>query len=141
MAEAVIISGFVGVGIDKVVSQILHLIGTAVRYKQELGSLQRLVTDIPPIIQQIQRYRPALNRKNGIPNSQCYQRASAVSIWLNKLDLLLRQASELVHQCTLPRYQFISRYLPRRKISSLVSEIDGLLRLSPLVELAKFQSS
>lgn len=137
MAEAVIISGFVGVGIDKVVSQILHLIGTAVRYKQELGSLQRLVTDIPPIIQQIQRYRPALNRKNGIPNSQCYQRASAVSIWLNKLDLLLRQASELVHQCTLPRYQFISRYLPRRKISSLVSEIDGLLRLSPLVELAQ----
>lgn len=137
MAEAVIIAGFVGLGIDNVVSQILHLIGVAVRYKQELGSLQRLLTDIPPIIQQIQRYRPALNRKNGIPNSQCYQRASAVSIWLNKLDLLLRQASELVHQCTLPRYQFISRYLPRRKISSLVSKIDGLLRLSPLVELAQ----
>jgi hypothetical protein len=108
MAESIVIFAFVGVGIDKVINQILHQIGIAIRYKKELGSLEHVVTDIQPIINQIQRYRLTLNRKNGIPTSQCYNKASTINIWLKKLDLLLRQASEMVQQCTIaPRYNVI----------------------------------
>lgn len=138
MAEAIFVSGFVGVGIEKVINQILHQIGIAIRYKKELGSLESLVKDIQPIINQIQRYRPALNRKNGIPSSRCYDKASAVNIWLQKLDLLLRQASEMVQQCTIaPRYNVIIRYQSSRKIIHLISDIKEHLKLSPLAAWAQ----
>lgn len=91
-----LVSAFIGVGVDKTITQILQHISIAIHYRRELDSLANLLRSIQPLINQIQQYRPALNRKNGIPTSQCYRKASAVNGWLRKMDGLLRQALELV---------------------------------------------
>ena len=56
----VLVSGFIGVGVDKIITQIIHHIRNAIQYRNELGSLANLVRSIQPLIGHIQQYRPVL---------------------------------------------------------------------------------
>jgi len=115
------VSGFIGVSIEVAVHQIFHHVSIALRCKEELNSLKDLVMRIEPIIRQIQQYRLALNKKRGIPIAQrdINIKASAVNDWLKKMDSLLRKASTMVQECTIPTYDLISRYRTSRRITRL----------------------
>ena len=84
-----IVSGFVGVGIDMMIKQILHHLNIMVHCRRELASLKDPVMKIEPIISQIQQYRLAINMKRK-------DKASVINGWLKELDGLLQQASEMV---------------------------------------------
>ena len=58
-----IVFGFVGVGIDMTIKQILHHLNIVVHYRRELDSLKHLVMKIEPIISQIHKYHPVINVK------------------------------------------------------------------------------
>lgn len=132
-----VVSGFIGAGIDNKTTLILHHISiNGVSCTEELESLKNLVIRIQPIITQIQQYRPTLNRNNGICTSQCFNQASTVSSWLRKLDVLLRQALEVVQRCAIPKYKVFSRYQSSRRITRLISDIERHMALSPLALLA-----
>ena len=70
-----IVSGFVGVGIDMTIKQILHHLNIVVHCRRELASLKYLVMKIEPIISQIQKYHPAINMKRKY-------KASVINRWL-----------------------------------------------------------
>eukprot|EP00253_Pinus_taeda_P034708 PITA_34708 len=72
------VSGFIGVGIDRAIQQILDHINIAVRCRKEMASLKDLVMKIKPIVNEIQLYRAAINRKRK-------DKASAVNGWLKSL--------------------------------------------------------
>ena len=62
-----------------------------------------------PIIGQIQQYRLVLNRRRGISISQSHItiKASAMNEWLKKMDSLLRKASAMAQECTIPSCDLI----------------------------------
>ena len=53
MAGPGFLPGFIGVGIDMAITQIIHHVGIAVSCKRELESLRDLVTTIEPMVTQI----------------------------------------------------------------------------------------
>ena len=63
MPDPGFVSGFIGVGIDKAIQQILDRISIAVRCRKEMVSLRDLVMKIEPIVKQIHKYRQAINKK------------------------------------------------------------------------------
>jgi len=130
MPDPGFVSAFIGVGIDKVIEEIIDRIKIAVRCRKKLASLKDLVTKIKPIVEQIQEYRPAINKKKK-------DKVSAVSGWLKHLDALLQEASEMTQRCTIPTYNVGIRYQTSMKISGLILRINEHLKLSPLVELAQ----
>lgn len=95
-----------------------------------MASLKDLVVKIKPIVKEIQKYRPTINRKEK-------DKASAVNGWLKELDALLQQASKMVQTSTIPMCNIISRYQTSRRIRGLISEINEHIELSPLVALAQ----
>lgn len=119
------ISGFIGTSVKFAIHQIWQHVRIALRCREELNSLRDLVMRIEPIIDQIQQYRQALNRKRGIPISQrdINMKASAVNDWLKRLNSLLQQASTMAQECTIPSYDLISRYRTSRRITRLNTKI------------------
>ena len=65
MADPGFLPGFIGVGIDMAITQIIHHVGIAVSRKRELESLRDLVMTIEPMVTQIHRCRMELNRRRG----------------------------------------------------------------------------
>lgn len=58
MADPGFVSGFIGLGIDRIIDQIIDRINIAVRCQKEMASLKDLVVKIKRIITEIQQYRP-----------------------------------------------------------------------------------
>lgn len=56
-----LVSGFIGMVLDKVIIQTLHHFSIAVRNGKELECLENLVISIQPMITEIQHYLSALN--------------------------------------------------------------------------------
>jgi hypothetical protein len=128
MPDPCFLSGFIGVGIDKAIQQILDRISIAVHCRKEMVSLRDLVMKIEPIVKQIHKYRQAINKKKK-------DKVSAVSGWLKDLDALHQQASEMARRCTIPTCNVVLRYQTSMKISRLILHINKHLKLAPLVEL------
>jgi Leucine-rich repeat (LRR) protein len=131
--------GFIGVGLDISIRQILYHINMALRCNTELASLKDLVISIQPILAQIQQYRLELSTKKGNSTSQSNNTAVAVNDWLKKLDGPLQQASEVVMHCTEPRCDIITRYRTSKKITRLILDIHKHMKLLPLIQLAQTQ--
>lgn len=126
MADPGFVPGFIGVGIQMAMNQIIRHINIAVSCRKELESLKAMVLSIEPIVRQIQQNRVQTE-------------ASAVNEWLTKLDEILRQASKMVRYCTVPRFDFVSRYQTSKKITGLILNIDKHLKLVQLINLAQTQ--
>jgi hypothetical protein len=126
MADPGFLSGFIGVGIDIAINQILHHVGIAVSCNKELDSLRDLVTTIEPIVTDIHRCRLELNRRRGTSTAGSDINASAINSWATDLQSLLQRALTVVQKCSIPRYAVISRYKTGRKIASLISEIENI---------------
>jgi dephospho-CoA kinase len=139
MADPGFLSGFIGVGMDMTLRRILYHINMALRCNTELASLKDLVLSIQSILTQIQQYRLELSMKKGISTSQNINNAAEVNEWFKMLDGPLQQASEVVHQCTIPRCGLISRYQTSNKINRLISDIDKHLKLLPLIQMVQTQ--
>jgi len=100
MSDRGSISGFIGVGIHMTIQHILQHIYIANRCKKELADLKELVMSIELTIMHIQQNRLAFKTDKDADT------ASAVNGWLNDLDRLLLQASEIVQQCSIPKSHF-----------------------------------
>jgi len=135
MAHPDFLNGFISVGIDMAISQILYHVGIAVSCNKELVSLGALVTTIEPMVTDIHRCRLELNRRRGTSTAGSDINASAINTWATDLQSLLQRALTLVQKCSIPRYAVISRYKTGRRIASLISQIDKHLKLVPLVQL------
>ena len=131
MPDPGFVSGFIGVSIDFAIQQIFHHVNIALHCKEELRSLRDLVSRIEPVINDIQQYRLALNRKRGIPISKgdINMKPSAVNDWLKRMVSLLRKASAMARDCTTPSYDLISLYRTSRRITRLITVIDQHLEL------------
>lgn len=124
-----IISGFIGVAIHMKIQHILQHIYIANRCKKELADLKELVMSIELTILHIQQNRLAFKTEKDKEDA-----SSAVNIWLDDLDDLLLQASEIVQQCSIPESRAnFSCCQPKKKISSLNNDIRERLKLSPLL--------
>lgn len=139
MGDPGFVSGFIGVGIDTAIHQIIHHINIALRCKKELANLKGLVMEIERILKEIQHYRLDLNSKKiSIPQSNNKLRPSAVNTWLKKLDVLLGPASAMAHQCsTISKYDVISRYRTSRRITRLISDVREHLQSVPLISMVQ----
>lgn len=126
MADPGFVPGFIGVGIQMAIDQIIHHINIAVSCRKELASLKEMVMSMQPIITQIQQNRVQTE-------------ASAVNEWLTQLDEILRQASNMARHCTVPRFDFVSRYQTSKRITGLISNIEKHLKLVQLINLAQTQ--
>lgn len=139
MADPGFVPGFIGVGIQMAVDQILHHINIAVRCREELSALRDVVIRIEPIVRDIQQYRLEINRRRRISTSHSDNNVSAVNLWLQKLDALLLQASQMAEQCTISRFNIFSRYQTSIKIANLKLDIDNHLKSVSLIQLGLTQ--
>eukprot|EP00253_Pinus_taeda_P015978 PITA_15978 len=136
MPDPGFLSGFIGVGIDMAVSQILHHVGIAVSCKKELESLRDVVTTIEPMVTDIHQCRLELNSRRGNSTAGSDINVSAINTWVSNLHALLQQALAIVQKCSIiPKCDVISRYQTSRRITSLISDIEKHLKYVPLVQL------
>lgn len=131
MADPGFVPGLIGVGIQMIINQILGHINIALRCRKVLDALKDKLMRIEPIVMEIQHCRLTLNQHK--------DEASAVNKWLEELEALLNQASKIVHQCTIPMWDVVSRYQTSKKVTDLVTDIDKLLTLSPLAHMVQTQ--
>jgi len=131
MADPGFVAGLIGVGIQMTIDQILRHINIALRCRKVLAALKDKLMRIEPIIKEIQLCRLALNQHK--------DDASTVNKWLKELQALLKQASEIVHRCTIPTWDVVSRYQTSTKITDLIADIDKYLTMSPLVHMVQSQ--
>lgn len=124
-------SGFIGVGLQMAIEQIFHHINIACRCKKELAALKDKLLMMEPIILQIQQRRRALNMDK--------DKASAVNRWFKTLEALLKEASEVAANCTIPSYNVILRYSMSKTITGLISNITHHLESSDLVVISQIQ--
>lgn len=139
MADPGFVPGFIGVGIQMAVDQILHHINIAVRCRKELSALGDVVREIEPIVRDIQQYRLEINRRRRISTSHSDNNVSAVNLWLQNLDALLLQASQMAEQCTISSFNIFSRYQTSIKIANLKSDIDNHLKSVSMIQLGLTQ--
>jgi hypothetical protein len=131
MADPGFVPGLIGVGIQMTIDQIFRHINIALRCRKVLAALKDKLMRIEPIIKEIEHCQLALNQHK--------DEASAVNKWLKELQALLKQASKIVHQCTIPTWDVVSRYQTSTKITDLIADIDKHLTLSPLVHMVQTQ--
>ncbi|GLJ26647.1 hypothetical protein SUGI_0518080 [Cryptomeria japonica] len=121
-------SGMIGYAIKLLGDQILRHIHVAIRWKKELDELKLLLLKIKTMNVELQEYGKAFS------TSPHHPLPSTVKSWLNELNALLEEASDLAHHCTVPQhFHLLSRYRMSRKIRQLTANVDKHLASTPLV--------
>ncbi|GLJ15862.1 hypothetical protein SUGI_0261810 [Cryptomeria japonica] len=104
--------------------QIIHHINIAVRCRKELDALKVLVPRIEAMNVELQEYRRALTsgRESTSPH---HPLPSIINNWLNELNALLEEASDLAQHCTIPSYSHpFSRYTMSKKINKVTANLE-----------------
>ncbi|XP_059077136.1 disease resistance RPP13-like protein 4 [Cryptomeria japonica] len=99
MGDPGFITGFAGYAIQLAWDQIMHHINIAIRCKKELDALKLLLPRIQAMNVELQEYRKALN-SGKMSTSPHHPLPSTVNSWLNELNALLEEASDLAQHCT-----------------------------------------
>ncbi|KAH9298729.1 hypothetical protein KI387_030411, partial [Taxus chinensis] len=135
MGDPGVISGLIGMGINIAVTDIISRINIAVRCTKELGNLKDLVMEIEPVNRAMQQYRLALNSTIPIGVLGIHENPvpSSVNDWLKKLNSLLQEAGEMVLQCTIPKYNMLSRYKTSKTITRIIARIRRHLENAALI--------
>ncbi|GLJ28843.1 hypothetical protein SUGI_0568400 [Cryptomeria japonica] len=133
MGEPGFITGFAGYAIRQAWDQIIHHINIAIRCKKELDALKLLFPRIQAMNVELQEYRKALN-SGKMSTSPHHPLPSTVNSWLNELNVLLEEASDLAQHCTVRSYfHLFSRYRTSRKIRHLFDNIEKHIASTPSI--------
>ncbi|XP_059077120.1 probable disease resistance protein At1g61300 [Cryptomeria japonica] len=119
MADPGFISGMIGFAIQLAASRVTRDINVAIRCRKELDTLKVLLLKIQSMNMEMQQYRKALN-SGRLTTSPHHTLPSTVNSWLEELNALLEEASDLAQHCTVPSYSHLfSRYRTSKKIRRL----------------------
>ncbi|GLJ28817.1 hypothetical protein SUGI_0568060 [Cryptomeria japonica] len=133
MGDPGFIPGFAGYAIQLAGDQIIHHINIAIRCKKELDALKLLLPRIQAMNVELQEYRKALN-SGKMSTSPHHPLPSTVNSWLNELNALLEEASDLAQHCTVrSHFHLFSRYRTSRKIRRLIDNIEKHIASTPSV--------
>ncbi|GLJ27013.1 hypothetical protein SUGI_0529390 [Cryptomeria japonica] len=133
MGDPGFIPGFIGYAIQLAGNQIIHHINVAVRCRKELDALKLLLPRIEAMNVELQEYRKALN-SGKLSTSPHHPLPSTVNSWLNELNLLLEEASDLAQHCSVPSYsRLFSRYTMSKKITQVTARLEKHLASTPSV--------
>ncbi|GLJ28813.1 hypothetical protein SUGI_0568000 [Cryptomeria japonica] len=133
MPDPGFISGFIGYAIQLAGDQIIHHINVAVRCRKELDALKDLLPRVQTMNVELQEYRKALN-SGKVSTSPQHPLPSTVNSWLNELNALLEEASDLAQHCTVPSFSHLfSRHRMSTKIRQLTANIEKHIASTPSV--------
>ncbi|GLJ28788.1 hypothetical protein SUGI_0567570 [Cryptomeria japonica] len=133
MGDPGFIPGFVGYAIQLAGDQIIHQINIAIRCRKELDALKVLLPRIQKMNMELQEYRRVLS-SGKVSTSPHHPLPSTVNSWLNELNALLEEASDLAQHCTIPSYLHLcSRNRTSKKIRQLIKNIEEHLATTPSV--------
>ncbi|GLJ28825.1 hypothetical protein SUGI_0568140 [Cryptomeria japonica] len=133
MGDPGFITGFAGYAIQLAWDQIMHHINIAIRCKKELDALKLLLPRIQAMNVELQEYRKALN-SGKMSTSPHHPLPSTVNSWLNELNALLEEASDLAQYCSVRSYFYLfSRYRMSRKIRHLIDNLEKHIACTPSV--------
>ncbi|GLJ28852.1 hypothetical protein SUGI_0568530 [Cryptomeria japonica] len=133
MADPGFIPGMIDYAIHLAVSQVIHHINVAIRCRKELDALKALLLKVQLMDMEMQNYRKALNCGR-VNTSSEPPLPFAVNNWLNELNALLDEASDLVQHCNVQSYwHLFPRYRTSRKIRRLIEKVEKHLASTPSV--------
>ncbi|GLJ28821.1 hypothetical protein SUGI_0568100 [Cryptomeria japonica] len=133
MGDPGFITGFASYAIQLAWDQIMHHINIAIRCKKELDALKLLLPRIQAMNVELQEYRKALN-SGKMSTSPHHPLPSTVNSWLNELNALLEEASDLAQYCSVRSYFYLfSRYRTSRKIRHLIDNLEKHIACAPSV--------
>jgi hypothetical protein len=131
MGDPGFISGSIGVLIDRAVQVIERHIQIALCCRKELRLLENLVKEIQPVNMEIQQYQIAIRQSR----SDLVQKIEPLTVnnWLQTLNNILEDAIKIVHQCQVPPYNMVSRYLLSKKIRKSIDCLQSHLERLSLI--------
>ncbi|GLJ28856.1 hypothetical protein SUGI_0568630 [Cryptomeria japonica] len=133
MGDPGFIPGMIGYTIHLATSQVIQFINVAIRCRKELDALKALLLKIQLMNMEMQQCRKALN-SGRVSTSTDPPLPFAVNSWLNELNALLDEASDLVQHCNVQSYwHLFPRYRTSRKISRLIENVEKHLSSTPSV--------
>lgn len=107
-----------------VIKQILGDIKMVLCFNEELATLTDLVTSIKPIFDEIREIQDLRFR--------IHTMHEAINEWLKSLSELLKEADNIM---SVPWWNVICRYKKGKEITSLLSDIDGHVKLASVIQL------
>ncbi|XP_059077116.1 probable disease resistance protein At1g52660 [Cryptomeria japonica] len=133
MADPGFISGMNGFAIQLAASRVTRDINVAIRCRKELDTLKVLLLKIQSMNMEMQQYRKALNSCR-LTTSPHHTLPSTVNSWLEELNALLEEASDLAQHCTVPSYSHLfSGYRTSKKIRRLIENVEKHVASTPSV--------
>ncbi|XP_057832576.2 probable disease resistance protein At1g61300 [Cryptomeria japonica] len=133
MGDPGFIPGMIGYAIHLAVSQVSHHINVAIGCRKELDALKALLLKIQLMNMEMQKFRKALN-SDRVNTSSEPPLPFAVNSWLNELNALLDEASDLAQHCNVQSYwHLFPRYRTSRKIRRLIENVEKHLASTPSV--------
>ncbi|GLJ28459.1 hypothetical protein SUGI_0559870 [Cryptomeria japonica] len=133
MGDPGFISGMIGWAIQLAANQIIQCINVAIACRKELEALKILLLKIQSLNIEMQEYRKALN-SGRMGTSPHHSLPPTVNSWLNELNALLEEASDLAQRCTVrSSCHLFSRYRTSRKIRKLTTNVEKHVASTPLV--------
>ncbi|GLJ28849.1 hypothetical protein SUGI_0568490 [Cryptomeria japonica] len=133
MADPGFIPGMIGYAIHLALSQVIHHINVAIRCRKELDALKALLLKVQLMNMEMQNYRKALY-SGRVNTSSEPPLPFAVNSWLNELNALLDEASDLAQHCNVQSYwHLFPRYRTSRKIRRLIENVEKHLASTPSV--------
>ncbi|GLJ28848.1 hypothetical protein SUGI_0568480 [Cryptomeria japonica] len=133
MGDPGFIPGMIGYAIHLAANQVIQRINVAIRCRKELDGLKDLILKIKLMNMEMQEYRKALNSGSASTSSDPAL-PFTVNTWLNELNTLLDEASDLAQQCTVHSYSHLfPRYRTTRKIRQLIESVEKHLASTPSV--------
>ncbi|XP_057832574.2 probable disease resistance protein At1g61300 [Cryptomeria japonica] len=133
MGDPGFIPGMIGYTIHLAVSQVIQYINVAIRCRKELDALKALLLKIKEMNMEMQQCRKAL-QSGRMSTSFELPLPFAVNSWLNELNSLLDEASDLVTHCNVQSYwHLFPRYRTSRKIRRLIENVEKHLASTPSI--------
>ncbi|XP_057832579.2 probable disease resistance protein At1g61300 [Cryptomeria japonica] len=133
MADPGFVPGMIGYAIHLALSQVIQCINVAIRCRKELDALKTMLLKIQLMNMEMQSYRKVLN-SGRVSTSSDPPLPSAINTWLNELNALLDEASDLAQHCNVQSYwHLFSRYRTSRKVRRLIENVEKHLASTPSV--------
>ncbi|GLJ28801.1 hypothetical protein SUGI_0567790 [Cryptomeria japonica] len=133
MGDPGLIPGMIGYAINLAANHVIQCINVAIRCRKELDALKVLLLKIQVMNMEMQEYRKTLN-SGRVSTSFHPSLSMTVNSWLNELNTLVEEASDLAQDCIVNSYcRFFPRYKTSRKIRQLIENVEKHVASTPSV--------
>ncbi|GLJ28806.1 hypothetical protein SUGI_0567890 [Cryptomeria japonica] len=133
MGDPGLIPGMIGYAINLAANHVIQCINVAIRCRKELDALKVLLLKIQVMNMEMQEYRKTLS-SGRVSTSFHPSLSMTVNSWLNELNTLVEEVSDLAQDCIVNSYcRFFPRYNTSRKIRQLIENVEKHVASTPSV--------